>query len=399
MRILIHSDLPVTNSGYGSQVSQLASRLLDDGHDVGWKTVFDTELDELWGCPVFSSTNSETFGWDSMAESYDEFDADVLFTLSDHWSTTEEIQEFLDGGYNAIFYTVVDSLNNLGQPPRRLKVLCHENAEVVTMSKWAANAWLQFEEADDVNYIPHCVDTSVYRPGDSHREGLGCTEDDFLVSFVGDNQIRKNVTNILDGFDKFQSRPDVGDDVHFYFHTEPSSSEGFDLRVMAEGMDFEKEKVHTPDNVPNRAEVYDDEFILNVYRASDVYLHPTGGESWGMTVTEAMSCDTPVIVNNYGPMTEQVTGDHTVQLDEHETYQVEDYGTLVNRGSPLWRDWKGSKYYRPRPEHIADALHAHYKDEVEHTGDMSPRKSVVKRYDADTVYHLHWKPFFENLDI
>jgi glycosyltransferase involved in cell wall biosynthesis len=48
--------------------------------------------------------------------------------------------------------------------------------------------------------------------------------------------------------------------------------------------------------------------VAQYYQAADLYLHAARAEVWGLTITEALACGTPVIATAVGGIPEQVKG-------------------------------------------------------------------------------------------
>jgi glycosyltransferase involved in cell wall biosynthesis len=55
----------------------------------------------------------------------------------------------------------------------------------------------------------------------------------------------------------------------------------------------------------------DPRIIARYYQAADVYVHAAKAEAWGLTVTEALACGTPVVATAVGGVTEQVENGET----------------------------------------------------------------------------------------
>jgi glycosyltransferase involved in cell wall biosynthesis len=55
-----------------------------------------------------------------------------------------------------------------------------------------------------------------------------------------------------------------------------------------------------------------DQGVVALYhQAADIYIHAARAESWGLTITEALACGTPVVATAVGGIPEQVTDNET----------------------------------------------------------------------------------------
>src|SRR5262249_54733173 len=48
--------------------------------------------------------------------------------------------------------------------------------------------------------------------------------------------------------------------------------------------------------------------LARYYQAADVYVHAARAEVWGLTITEALACGTPVVATAVGGIVEQIKG-------------------------------------------------------------------------------------------
>jgi glycosyltransferase involved in cell wall biosynthesis len=46
--------------------------------------------------------------------------------------------------------------------------------------------------------------------------------------------------------------------------------------------------------------------LAQFYQAADVYVHAARAEAWGLTITEALACGTPVVATRVGGIPEQI---------------------------------------------------------------------------------------------
>lgn len=91
-----------------------------------------------------------------------------------------------------------------------------------------------------------------------------------------------------------------------------------------------------------------------LYRAADVYVQASYGESFGLAPLEALSCGTPVVATGWGGVLEF--------LDDSNSWLV-DYD-LVDAGEFAY-DWRGEggvRMARPREGHLAEELRLSYRD-------------------------------------
>jgi glycosyltransferase involved in cell wall biosynthesis len=77
--------------------------------------------------------------------------------------------------------------------------------------------------------------------------------------------------------------------------------------------------------------------LARYYQAADVYVHAARTETWGLAITEALACGTPVVVTAVGGIVDQVKGlvtsDHEVCNRDLNQYGADDAtGILVTMG-------------------------------------------------------------------
>ena len=80
-----------------------------------------------------------------------------------------------------------------------------------------------------------------------------------------------------------------------------------DLLFIALGEDAEPEQIGraTIQFVPYQQ---DPAIVARYCQAADLYLHAARAEAWGLTITEALACGTPVVATAVGGIPEQVKG-------------------------------------------------------------------------------------------
>ena len=125
---------------------------------------------------------------------------------------------------------------------------------------------------------------------------FGSNSEKLVIINVNRNQFRKDIPMTMLGVHYFvEDNPELKGKVFLYLHMHPKDEMGWDLRLIGqqlgwtEGVDYgfppEGEQHHG-------ASV---ETLRGIYNAADLYLTTTSGEGWGLSITEAMMCECPVM--------------------------------------------------------------------------------------------------------
>lgn len=142
--------------------------------------------------------------------------------------------------------------------------------------------------------IPNGVDLSIFRPGNrtAERQRLGLPEDAQVLLFTA-NTIRENrwkdYRTLRAALEKLGSRG------HGRLVLLALGDEGEDERIGRAELRW----------IPYRKDERD---VASCCRAADVYVHAARAEVWGLTITEALACGTPVVATAVGGIPEQVLG-------------------------------------------------------------------------------------------
>lgn len=405
LKIQYHSAPPMADTGYGVHTKNLVSRLKDDFapfiHSVGgWEGMgIDWQ-----GVQVFPS-GAGKHGEESIPYWFKENDADVVFSHHDHWSMADTLSGIAQNGIPLILYTILDH-DLPGKKPPESVVRANENAyRTIVMSEWAEDRISRSRVPDEqVTQIPHGVNTQKYAPvtdrlpPEELKSDMGIPEDAFLFGMVAANYgPRKNIPQHMEAFKRFKDRYDA-DDAYFYIHTHPTMSGGFNLHEVRDALGLSSDEVMFPDS----HKIYhgiDDLTIVQLLNTYDVHLNVTQSESWGMTVTEAMSCGTPVIGANNSAMTEQFGVPFDTFVRQDERYREAPNGLLVHRGTELWTQNATARRWTASVDDIVEAMAFYYQDQgkIDEHGENA-REWVVENYDWDMLYEEEWEPFFQGVE-
>lgn len=120
------------------------------------------------------------------------------------------------------------------------------------------------------------------------------------------------------------------------------------------------------------------EALAAIYTASDVLLSPTYGEGFGITVVEAQSCGTPVILSEFTAQAELAGPD-----------------AITVTGQPWWDSAQQAWWSIPSVPATVDALRQAYdRGRVRSQAAMD---WVRENYDADKVFDQFWRPLLQRL--
>jgi glycosyltransferase involved in cell wall biosynthesis len=377
---LVASNSPWANTGYGQQTAQLARRLKADGHAVALASNYGLEgtVSSWEGMKMyprgFDLHSSDVVPAYLHAHAHENPGLDpLLITLYDvwvykgeHWKTVPQVAP----------WTPVD---HFPVPPDVVTFLQRDNVTPIAMSQFGQKMML---DADmESIYVPHAVDSTVYRPTESFtgpngpmtgREFMGIGEDAFVVTMNSANKgVVPNRKAFPESFLAFGMLAQQYPDAVLYCHTEASGGMGgIDLLRLAAMCGIRKEQIVFPDpfvwrmGIPN-------EVMAAIYTASDVFLQPSMGEGFGIPLVEAQLCGTRGIVSNATAQPE-LLGD----------------GWLVE-GQPWWDAMQKAWLWAPSVESILQALVESYEAPRERS-----RKAIdfAMQYDADYVFDAYWRP-------
>lgn len=409
MDILYHSAPPTAETGYGVHTKNLAPRLHDDFHvDIHAVGGVPGEGINWNGIEIYPS-GAGKHGQESIPYWYEHTGADVVFSHHDHWGMINTLPN-IQSGIPMVLYTILDHSLPGGKPP---KAVVEANAgahTTIVMSQWAESIIKNSKIDDDqIHQIPHGVNTSKYAPvtkpfidselaitEEELKRELGVPEDCFLYGMVAANYgPRKNIPNHIQAFDRLIKEDDL-DDVYMYIHTNPLMSGGYNLYQLKDVLNIPDDRLLFPD-AHKVFHGIDDETVIQMYNTFDVSLNVTQAESWGLTITEALSCGTPVIAANNSAQTEQLGVPPKTVVDE--PFITTDHGLLVNRGTEIWTQKALARRFIPKTDHIYDAMKWAYDNQDKLT-DMgrAGRKWVTKNYDWDMLYEEEWKPLFDQIE-
>lgn len=170
---------------------------------------------------------------------------------------------------------------------------------VVGVSDWITNEARRsfLSSANIITRIYNWIDSETFKPNDSKeiKEKLG-VEGKYVILGVASGW------NNAKGLDKFLELSSVLPD---------------NMRIVLVGK--KSDNVAIPSNIIHIPETHNVLELAQYYSMADVFLHLSQEETFGKTIAEAMSCETPAIVLNSTACPEVVGSDGGIVLEEFST--------------------------------------------------------------------------------
>ena len=384
MRILIHSNGPMIYSGYGVQCKLMLQHLKAAGHQVACSVLTGLHGSPIrWdGITLFPSGRME-YSPDVLLGHADMFKADVIFTIMDLHKLLPIADELRKR--NVISWLPVDC-EPIGKLDRA--ALNYIQPTPLAMSRFVEKQILDAGFADCV-YIPHAIDTEVYKPSDDRfafrkelAANLGFSPDSFMVGLCAANNdvVRKAFPEQLRAFQRFHAK--YKDSV-LLLHTVVGG--GFPVTELIDDFGL-GDCVIISDQYGQVAGTTGDEMMAEWYGGLDVLLQCTYAEAFGIPTIMAQACGTPVIGSGWSatkelicPPTDGHANGWTIKGSEFRNY--------------VHRAW----WHRPDTDDIVRKLKLAYAERDNHSLRHACR-IWAQRYDATTVFHEYWTPFLAKLE-
>ena len=161
-------------------------------------------------------------------------------------------------------------------------------------------------------YVPHGLDSDIYKPLKNNDEGLVKFKNnffnkdipDFTVFFNSRNIRRKQIPDTMLAFRAFLDTlpKDKADKCKLVLHTEAVTDHGTDLYKVKDYFFNES----YPNAIKFSHRKLSTEELNYLYNTADVQVLLTSNEGWGLTITEAILSGTPIIANTTGGMQDQM---------------------------------------------------------------------------------------------
>jgi len=253
--------------------------------------------------PVYPGIG-QTYGNETILDhAHVHFDGDLrgglIVTLMDVWVLNPSVW----GRANTASWVPVDH-----EPcPPPVAQFFHESQSVpIAMSRFGET---QLRDAGlDPLYVPHAVDTSIYRPYPKAevRELLNLPVDAFVAGMVAANKGNPSRKCFAEALQAFKALHDEHPGEAFlYMHTELAGRfDGVNLPDLIDRVGLPRSAVMFPDQYRVVHYPYPLDRMAQIYSALDVLISPSAGEGFGLCVLEANACGVPAIVSDFSAQPE-----------------------------------------------------------------------------------------------
>lgn len=373
MKLVWHSNAPWNSSGYGVETALFVPRIASLGHEITIASPYTFSGAPLeWNGFTVLPCARDSAGNDTIVSTHEYFKADWTITLADPFGLLKAAETLSQ--VNVAHWFPVDC-EPLGRGD--VTVLREGRGVPVAMSRFGERVLMN--EGCEPLYVPHGVDTGVFRPGDPHayRETVPeISGDTFVIGLCAMNRDvnRKGFQEQLLAFAGFHRRHP---DSFLAIHGAPAG--GLSLTAMAARLGITA-AVGYPDSYSYDMGMISREQLAAWYNGLDVLSLCSYGEGFGLPLIEAQACGIPVITTDASATAELCGG-----------------GWLVS-GTPFWTDGHQSWWVRPDASDIGNAYEMAWQAREQGGLPKGPAYDFAQQFDADRVFEDYWKPCLATLE-
>jgi glycosyltransferase involved in cell wall biosynthesis len=245
---------------------------------------------------------------------------------------------------------------------------CNSMDEILVPTSFTADVFKKSGVTRPIHVVSHGVDTSYFRPP-AERESLpGGRRFNFLA--VATHVERKNMRHLVRAFlEEFREREDVA--LFLLLRPEYHTSQN---NVALEFTDWEREWADDSAPIYLWTGYLTREHLRDFYANASAYVMPSN-EGFGLTVLEAMACETPVIALDHGGVTDFVNSRNGTLVPKGGSYIAQDIDTLP---------YIGDEFYEPDRRALMRAMRDVHENEA-----AARTRARIARADCET--RLTWE--------
>jgi len=304
------SNSPTANTGYAVVTAHLAKIFKELGHEVIIFAYYGIERENviMWnGIPIIPRYR-DPWGRDIYQEHYKRCKADILMPIFDIWVTRD-----IGKHARVVAYSPTDH-----EPvaPFLLDAFRH-CWKIVPFCKWAEKELKKAGLKQVLQYIPHGVDTKIFKPLNKEecRKKWGVKDADFVIGVMAgnyDKEGRKRWDKNMEAIKFFREQnPDCK--LKVFFHTDVNEVvHGWDLNAMIKFFGLE-DIAYVTDPYYFVTQLKHSE-MPTIYNCFDVCLNLSSREGFGLAAIESQACGVPIVQTDFSAMTEHTLPELRVKV-------------------------------------------------------------------------------------
>ena len=382
MKILWHSTAPFSPSSYSVLTARTVPYIVRaknevvlstwyglQGQPLPWQIMSEDGKKPAGNVTMIPHIGGDDYGAGMLRQHYEFTRADVLITCSDVWVFPQRVTAgipfapWFPVDHDPAPQPVIDALKDVLYP------MCY--------SQWGTD--LLKAAGVDAHYVPCSAPSKVFKPGDKKlaRQSFDVNREyEFLVTMVAANKDpsdRKGFSEALRGFAKFA---ETHGDAILYVHSNWSGPIHIGEMARSLGID---DRVIQPDQYAYNLGMLDEQYLVNVYRASDVLLNPSKSEGFGLGLVEAQMCGCPVISTDFSTIDELLFAGW--KLDGQLDWSM---------GAESWRK-------RVYADAVSDALEMAYTERDNKALKIQAVNGATS-YDNKRIFDKYWRPALKAIE-
>jgi glycosyltransferase involved in cell wall biosynthesis len=386
MHILLFSDSPFATSGYALQAWDFATRAVKAGYQVTYVGTTYHGREHLIDGVRIVGVVGDLMGNQALLPYIQLYHPDLLITFKDPYVYHPDVMKALPIPCAAIVPIDTEPVSEA------LRSILPHIEYPIALTRYG---WQQLQDVGfNSMYVPHGIDTDLFSPGDklAARAALDLPPNAFVASFVGANQSnpsRKSIDKIIAGFALWLAADYESERQHqdaiLYLHTDLSNQRnGIHVGTLLAYTGIPEQNLRVTDQtlymngLPN-------EYLRDLYRASDVLLNPSMGGGFEITCVEAQSCGCPVIASDFTAMRETVWAGWKITPDESALFDSLEYSNEL-----------AAYRLRVKPTQVATALKQAYQERFNESLRANARARALD-YNAADVFQEYWIPTLKRI--
>jgi len=298
-RILLVTDHPSLNSGYGIIGSHLADLFVSLGHAVEYLAWFGNSTLQKKSYKIHNTFGTDKWGISTFPEIVDSFNPEVVLTTGDIWMCYHIPLFKSADSFRSIWLAPIDSEGMIPLITAGLKQTIPVTKSISMFNHVVAQTEFCRGEVGKLIGAGPCKDViypgydseSIYPLPEEERRKIKKTltgsEDTFFVLYISRNGTRKNPIGAMEAFAK-ANIPNS----KMYFHCHHHEPQGYNLSAAATALGIQDRIILS--SVPVASGISRNA-LNRLYNAADVHLLLSVREGFGLTFLEAAAAGVPSV--------------------------------------------------------------------------------------------------------